>query len=1385
VSTSTRRHVAFVVSLSTVVAMSGFLLNAAPPQAVGTWEVRGATDPSSARTGAATATLANGSTLIAGGRLGDGSITDSVVVYDPMTNESAVVGYLVSPRVNAAAARLDDGRVLVAGGEVGELLSADVEIFDPSTGTSSAAPSLTVPRTRHAASRLADGKVLIVGGVTVDGVVLATTELFDPATGNMLAAGSMATPRSGASATLLIDNRVLVAGGNNGAQDLASAELYYPATDAFFPVDTQLSTGRAGHTAVLLPHNGAVLIAGGTADTAPVTAVDLFLPAMFPDPYTWSMGSFAQAAAMTHARSRGVSGPAGDDGYAFVAGGGSPHDEAYAFTTIKTDRGDYAPGEAAVITGSGWQPHEEVTLVFQEDPAVHPDYSLTLTADGDGKIFHDTWAPEQHDANVRFYLTATGVRSLRRAQMTFTDSVTSVTITSPTSASPVAVAQGASFTVSFSYVTSASGATTATAWLCQASNCNSGNSVATSGKSVTPGTSSNSILVTVPVGASAGADYTVEVEVTNSSGGGSNSKRDKQNDAVSVTGSAAATTTSITAPAIFYGANGSVTVSVAPTSGSATPTGDISLSVDGGTAVSRTLVAGSYTFTSTDIAALATPNAGGHSLSASYAGAAGFVASSAIGTLTVKRAPTVTTVAIVGGPFSYTGAAQTPATVTVTGPGGLNLTPAASYVNNVNAGTATASYSYAGDGNYDPSSDSKTFTITRAASTTVTHGASPFSYDGTTHAGGSGTVTGAGSLNTAATSLTYTGDQVNAGTYYVTAHYAGDANHDPSDGESVGIVINKAASTTVTHGASPFSYDGTTHAGGSGTVTGAGGLNTAATSLTYTGDQVNAGTYYVTAHYAGDANHDPSDGAAVAIVIKKAVSVTTTVGDGPFTYDGSTHAGGSGTVTGAGGLSTAATSLTYTGDQVNAGTYYVTAHYAGDANHDPSDGAAVAIVINKAASVTTTVGDGPFTFDTTTHTGGSGTVSGAGGLSTAATSLTYTGDQVNAGTYYVTAHYAGDANHDPSDGAAVAIVINKAVSVTTTVGDGPFTFDTTTHTGGSGTVSGAGGLSTAATSLTYTGDQVNAGTYYVTAHYAGDANHHPSDGAAVAIVINKAPSTTTVTIVGGPFVYNGAPHTPATVLVTGAGGLNLTPTATYANNVNAGTATASYSFAGDANHTGSNDTENFAIGQRPATWTTNSASKTLGALDPVPLTTGFGDFLAADGVSATYSRAAGETVAGNPYHITATPSATGLLTNYAITNAGASFTIGYATTGMCFGSLGHQVLQPLNTDGSSVVKKGSTVPVKFRVCDVNGNSVGTPGVVTSFQLVQVINGLATTLINEDPVSTTPDAEFRWSATDKQWIFNLNTKNLTNGKTYVYKITLNDGSSIDFQFGTKQ
>ena len=64
--------------------------------------------------------------------------------------------------------------------------------------------------------------------------------------------------------------------------------------------------------------------------------------------------------------------------------------------------------------------------------------------------------------------------------------------------------------------------------------------------------------------------------------------------------------------------------------------------------------------------------------------------------------------------------------------------------------------------------------------------------------------------------------------------------------------------------------------------------------------------------------------------------------------------------------------------------------------------------------------------------------------------------------------------------------------------------------------------------------------------------------------------------------------------------------------------------------------------------TPNAASKIYGAADPA-LTGTLSGFLAGDGVTATYSRTAGETVLGGPYTISAMLSPAGVLTNYNIT----------------------------------------------------------------------------------------------------------------------------------------
>src|SRR4029434_4354078 len=115
-----------------------------------------------------------------------------------------------------------------------------------------------------------------------------------------------------------LDGRVLIAGGSNGAMDLRTAELYDPVFETFTLLDTQMSAPRHGHAAVLLPHNNALLIAGGTSKGAAVATTDLFLPAEFPDPFSWSIGTFAPTAPMTTPRVGAIGGPAGDAGYAFA-----------------------------------------------------------------------------------------------------------------------------------------------------------------------------------------------------------------------------------------------------------------------------------------------------------------------------------------------------------------------------------------------------------------------------------------------------------------------------------------------------------------------------------------------------------------------------------------------------------------------------------------------------------------------------------------------------------------------------------------------------------------------------------------------------------------------------------------------------------------------------------------------------------------------------------------------------------------------------------------------------------------------------------------------------------------------------------------------------------
>ncbi len=338
--------------------------------------------------------------------------------------------------------------------------------------------------------------------------------------------------------------------------------------------------------------------------------------------------------------------------------------------------------------------------------------------------------------------------------------------------------------------------------------------------------------------------------------------------------------------------------------------------------------------------------------------------------------------------------------------------------------------------------------------------------------------------------------------------------------------------------------------------------------------------------------------------------------------------------------------------------------------------------------------------------------------------------------------------------------------------------------------------------------------YTITYSYPGDTNFNSASDASKTLTVNKASPTfsnltasQTITygtasinlsgkIAAGTVIpagqavkatINGVDSAPATI--GGDGSFSITydthaipaaPSTPY---------TITYSYAGDTNFNSASDTST-SLTVNKATLTVKADDKTMILNGPMPTFTasysGFknNETLATSGVAGSPSLTTGANgSAVGSYTINA---ALGSLTaiNYSFTFVNGTLLVQYASTGLCLGSPGHQILQPINADGTSVFKQKSTVPAKFRVCDANGNSVGTLGVVALFRLIQTVAGTVVDVVDEAVDSTTPDAAFRWDSTSQQWIFNMNTTKLSANVTYHYRITLNDWTYIDYQFGLK-
>jgi hypothetical protein len=692
----------------------------------------------------------------------------------------------------------------------------------------------------------------------------------------------------------------------------------------------------------------------------------------------------------------------------------------------------------------------------------------------------------------------------------------------------------------------------------------------------------------------------------------------------------------------------------------------------------------------------------------------------------------------------------------------------------------TANWTFDGNNNYNTASGSVAIDITKANAHFTINGYTGV-YDSAAH-GATGSAIGVEVIPANLSSLLHLGasfTNVPGGIAHWT--FDGNGNYNTASGDATINITKADAVIDVTD--YHVTYDGNSHTA-TGTAKGVldealSGLDLSGTTHTAAGSYPDTWTFTdVTGNYNDDSGTvNDSIGKADAACLVTGYSVT---------YDGSAHTA-TGVCTGVGGSSDVLSGLDLGGTtHTVAGSYTDTWTFTDVTGNYNNQSHTVSDSIGKATPVITWANPADITYNAALGaTQLNATASAAG-------SFVYTpadGTVLNAGmgqTLHADFTPTDTANYNNAS-KDVSINVLKASSTTTVSCPLSVTYDGSAQSPCTALVTGAGGLSQSV-SVSYS-NNTNAGTANASASFTGDANHTGSSDSK-DFTISKASSTTVVTFEAGPYVYRGTAFT-ATAVVTGAGGLNQPVAIVYSgdctNVTSANGCTATATFAGDPNHDGSNDSKSITIIKANQTITfVPVANKVLGNPDfSVSATAGSGL-----PVSFTASPASVCTISGSTVHLTGvgtctvTASQAGNSNYNAATPVSHSFTVSYMSAGMCLGSANHAILQPINVDGTSVSKQGSTVPAKFRVCDANGNSIGTPGVVASFRLVATITGTTVETVNEVVDSTTPDTAFRWDATDKQWIYNINTKSLVKNKTYVYLITLNDGSTIQFQFGLK-
>jgi S-adenosylmethionine/arginine decarboxylase-like enzyme len=720
------------------------------------------------------------------------------------------------------------------------------------------------------------------------------------------------------------------------------------------------------------------------------------------------------------------------------------------------------------------------------------------------------------------------------------------------------------------------------------------------------------------------------------------------------------------------------TISSSPP-GAGTPTGTVQFLIDGSNAGGPLIVsnAGGETTASFSTATL---TVGTHTVTASYSGDDNFAGStgSLTGGQVVNKANTSTAVTSSAAPSVFGQTVTFTATVTVSGLGSTavaNPTGVVMFSDGATSigqgilssagGTTTARFStssltvgshtitalYGGDTNFTTSTRTLAQTVGKATSSVVVASAvNPSAFgQGVTFTAtviGTGTPTGVvtfsdgvtsigqGTLSTAggATTTSFSTSSLTVGGHTITASYGGDGNFLGST-RTLTQTINQDVTTTSVTSSANQSVSGQTvnftatvrvQSPGAGTPTGtvqflidsssvgspvsvstSGGVTTANFSLA----SLAVGSHTVTASYSGDTNCTGSTGTLTQVVNQDATVTAVASSASPLVFGqtatftatvtvsspGSTAvASPTGVVTfsdgairiGQGTLSTSGgtTTANFSTSSLTVGSHTITASYVGDRNFLASTGIlnptvnqgatttgltssanpsaagqtitfTAVVAVNGPGSTAVASPTGTVNFLDNGNSIGQGTLSSAGGATTASFSIS----SVTVGIHSIAASYVGDGNFQASTGmltqtvqqgatttdvssSAISSVSGQTVTFTASVrvqspgvgtptGTVQFQIDGS-NAGSPVSLSTSGGLTTASLSTA----TLTVGTHTVTATYSGDGSFASSIALLTGDqVVNQANTIVAASSSVTSSVFGQVVTFTATVAVSGPG----------------------------------------------------------------------------------------------------------------------------------------------------------------------------------------------------------------------------------------------------------